>query len=192
MKLIDLLVQELPKRGGWPKGAEFAHCLGFQIGFYMGNRATIMPQWTTGLLPSPDQDRVTRAQYEDALAASSPRPGSLLQYGASGDEWDGVGMPPVGCEFEMAYYLSNDWKKCVLIAHGEEQIIFKYDGEREFSGHRSNYQFRPLTIRSETDKKRDAAVSELVKIIGGPGGPYAEVKAAQIYDAIKSGDIVIE
>lgn len=74
-------------------------------------------------------------------------------------------MPPVGCEFEMAYYLSNDWKKCVLIAHGEEQIIFKYDGEREFSGHRSNYQFRPLTIRSETDKKRDEAGEAIYRAI---------------------------
>ena len=25
MKLIDLLVQELPKRGGWPEGAEYCH-----------------------------------------------------------------------------------------------------------------------------------------------------------------------
>ena len=29
MKLIDLLVQELPKRGGWPDGAEYARVSGF-------------------------------------------------------------------------------------------------------------------------------------------------------------------
>lgn len=31
MKLIDLLVKELPKRGGWPDGAEYARVSGFGV-----------------------------------------------------------------------------------------------------------------------------------------------------------------
>lgn len=47
-------------------------------------------------------------------------------------------------------------------------------------------------LKYTKDDKRNIAITKLAKIIRGPGGPYAEVKAAQIYDAIKSGDIVIE
>lgn len=69
MKLIDLLVQELPKRGGWPKGAEYAFFNNVQIGFYMGNRAAFFPEWTAGISVSPCKSAVTKEQYESALAA---------------------------------------------------------------------------------------------------------------------------
>lgn len=52
-------------------------------------------------------------------------------------------------------------------------------------------QYEAALARKNEDK-RENAITKLAKLIGGPGGPYAEVKAAQIYDAIKSGEIVIE
>ncbi len=82
MKLIDLLVQELPKRGGWPEGAlnatqdkdgevcfsagavpEFG-CAAWEGGDWCGNEFhTIMASdYATAI--------ITRAQYEAALAAS--------------------------------------------------------------------------------------------------------------------------
>lgn len=68
MKLIDLLVKELPKRGGWPKGVDAVeqdcegelfekdsdYCSGFKI--------EKCDDWIT--------DVVTKQQYESALAAS--------------------------------------------------------------------------------------------------------------------------
>lgn len=113
-------------------------------------------------------------------------------------EWDGEGLPPAGCVCEVR--VCNGFEKCeIVFSHPKSGVAFVYLDEENHGGKRpvdcvspipAPSYFRP--IRSEVDRKRDAAVSELVKIIGGPGGPYAEVKAAQIYDAIKSGDIVIE
>ena len=106
MKLKELLVQELPKRGGWPKDAEFAHFNGVQIGFYMVNRATFYPPWTIGLSVSTCEDKVTRTQYEAALAVSQKV------------EWDGEELPPVGCEcLTHAKPQGNEWCECKILAH---------------------------------------------------------------------------
>ena len=107
-------------------------------------------------------------------------------------EWDGVGMPPIGIEFEMSYRNNNDWKKCVLIAHGEEQIIYKYDGKLEFSGHRSNYQFRPIPIRSEADKKRKETINLMdkrFKEVLAAGSTEAMAIFATVYDTVAAGEI---
>lgn len=75
MKLIDLLVQELPKRGGWPEGVnEIGQDYDGELMFYgRGNARTRI------YLPlSSDHrdiccrngDKVTKDRYESALAAS--------------------------------------------------------------------------------------------------------------------------
>lgn len=103
MKLIDLLVQELPKRGGWPKDAEYCHltqydrhCLTIvfshrQVG--TGNNSTTSSEEMVfsgiGYLGNTLYDcTVTSGQYESALAASQK------------PAWNGEGLPPVGCECE--------------------------------------------------------------------------------------------
>lgn len=179
MKLIDILVDELPKRGGWPgaipvlvqNSSGYVYQAGGGEYIY---RLELADDWMDA--------EVTCEKYFDALRALKP-------------VWDGNGLPPVGCRIEAN--TGGEWVE-VTVAYTSrpdasneasvwnEALVFDYKTTRPFWAD----EFRP--IRSEADKKRDAAVSELAKIIGGPGGPYAEVKAAQIYDAIKSGDIVIE
>lgn len=99
-------------------------------------------------------------------------------------EWNGDWLPPVGLECEMSY-AGDEWHKCVIIAKGEEQIIYQTQGSREFSGHRNNYRFRP--IRSEADKKRDAAISAIdaACLLVRDASKTAEA----IYVAIAAGDI---
>lgn len=82
MKLIDLLVKELPKRGGWPEGAlnatqdkdgevcfssgavpEFGYAA-WECGDWCGNK------FHTIRATDYDTAIITRAQYEAALAAS--------------------------------------------------------------------------------------------------------------------------
>lgn len=99
-------------------------------------------------------------------------------------EWNGEGLPPVGVKCEMSYS-DNEWYRCVIIAKGEEQIIYKREGCEEFSGHRNNYKFRP--IRSEADKKRDAAISAIDTVCLLVRD--ASKTASAIYDAIAAGDI---
>lgn len=88
MKLIDLLVQELPKRGGWPDGAEIAvqdadsqicfsshgdvYANKCQTDWYGGDWGD--GDWSNPFIDTIADDRneciVTRNQYESALAAS--------------------------------------------------------------------------------------------------------------------------
>lgn len=87
MKLIDLLVQELPKRGGWPDGAECAVqdadyqlCFSSHSEVSINNKKTdwLDGQWSGGwsnpylddVADDRDSSIVTRDQYESALAAS--------------------------------------------------------------------------------------------------------------------------
>lgn len=113
IELIDILLRELPKRGGWPSEFQKAVNDCAYIRFESNQCVPIRPLWSAGIVDPSRIEEVSREQYEAAL----------------------------------------------------------------------------VEIRED---KRDTALGKLAKIIGGPGGPYAEVKAAQIYDAIKSGDIVIE
>lgn len=186
MKLIDILVQELHKLGGWPDGVNDIEMLDDGSIFFdgdLGPEDFKLPQCSDGwnrFKSSRDYtNSVTREQYEAALAASK-------------QEWDGEGLPPVGVECEMSY-AGDEWHKCVIIAKGEEQIIYQTHGCREFSGHRNNYRFRP--IRSEADKKRDEAIDTMEATFreaaaNGANGQRAVFTA--IYDAIKSGKIVID
>lgn len=98
-------------------------------------------------------------------------------------EWDGEGLPPVGVECEMSY-AGDEWHKCVIIAKGEEQIIYQVHGGREFSGHRNNYKFRP--IRPKADKKRD----ETIKALKFSFGAFdVNGLADMVYHAIAAGKI---
>lgn len=109
MKLIDILVQELPKRGGWPEGAnesvqdkdgtvkffdsqDLYYChreeswSGTARGNYYCTRTSKI------IKNNPDEYHettiVTREQYEAALAASKV------------PVWNGEGLPPVGVSCE--------------------------------------------------------------------------------------------
>lgn len=88
MKLIDLLVKELPRRGGWPDGAEIVvqdadsqicfsshsdvYTYECQTDWYGGDWAD--GDWSNPFIDTIADDRhnsiVTRNQYESALAAS--------------------------------------------------------------------------------------------------------------------------
>lgn len=77
MKLIDLLVKELPKRGGWPDGAEIAWQSAVDGEIYFDSKAKSRVVHHNGIifLPvvhrnAPGYEKVTRAQYEAALAKS--------------------------------------------------------------------------------------------------------------------------
>ena len=81
MKLIDILVEELPKRGGWPKGAKHAWCdpdgeIRFRNG---GCEPDFYPEPDVDIecrAPNPYYEYesryiITREQYEAALAAKN-------------------------------------------------------------------------------------------------------------------------
>lgn len=194
MKLIDLLVRELPKRGGWPVNAECAVqdadsqlCFSSHVDVVINSGKTdwLGGQWSGGwsnpYLDELSDDHstaiVTRDQYESALAASQKV------------EWSGAGLPPVGCECEYQYKVhGSEWCRfeCVAV---DGKAVFGWSNNTPVALQSNTHNFRPL--RSEEDKKRDAAVEAIDYWMPEfiPDTPNEYYHAKKIYDAIAAGKI---
>lgn len=194
MKLIDLLVQELPKRGGWPDGAEYCHltqydrhCLTIvfshsQVGTGGNNPITSREEMVfsgIGYLGNTLYDcTVTYGQYESALAESQK------------PAWNGEGLPPIGCRVEYTCKQEDighpaiekgKWYCGTIIAYHAECVWTSDNGIR----HLKNTIFRPLT--SKSDNRKYAAIESLFEILDA--GVSASQDAIDIYDAISAGKI---
>ena len=191
MKLIDLLVQELPKRGGWPDGAVECcrHYGANSIDFYdeTGNwdddcylkygkdfAKGCIYEKTSG---SHRLQSISRSEYESALAASQK------------PAWSDEGLPTVGCECE---FISNDtsWGVVRVIGMDDGKVVIKPSGEIYYGITPSNRQvFRPL--RTESERKRDETISEIGKASQLISNNKEQIKhiAKHIYDAIAAGKI---
>ncbi|EPE3984801.1 hypothetical protein ACSIFQ_004712 [Enterobacter hormaechei] len=176
MKLIDVLVDELPKRGGWP-GA--IHALAQNSSGYVYQPGGFEYIYRLELADDWMNTEVTCEKYFDALIALKP-------------VWDGEGLPPVGCECEYKDTGTGEWMP-VEIKYLSSQIIV-FSGRIRFRESAveiskdvviDNPQFRP--IRSEADKKRDAAISAIDAACLLVRDASKTAKA--IYDAIAAGDI---
>ena len=149
MKLIDILVQELPKRGGWPDGIEE-----IWQDYDKLIRAGAFG-WFHDVL-SEDHRRqhydahvkVNRKQYEAALAASKV------------PVWDGEGAPPVGCRCERNYYdrSGDDWREVTILFWGRRVAVVEANG-KEAVANSSSGNFRP--IRPEAERKREETVNAI-------------------------------
>lgn len=189
MKLIDLLVKELPKRGGWPQnvthiGQDYDRELMFygrgnvRTGIIL-NELAIDHRKLGGV-----GAKITREQYESALAASQK------------PSWNGEGLPPVGCECE---YLDNNGKWYpVTVKYASDQLVvisgvIKILGEEQETEIAKDIitdkpQFRPL--RTEEDKKRDAVLDAIYGALTKAERAHNRADEAEaVYDAIAAGKI---
>lgn len=175
MKLIDILVRELPERGGWPDGSNA--CRQFPDGEICFNHVSREPDFYAELSDDVDlvwratkSPHVTKEQYEAALAASK-------------QEWNGEGLPPVGCECEFNAH-DRGWGKCVVLYASEFTVLLRTDRESdpEEAFVPEDIEFRP--IRSESDKKREVAIEEINSLVGDiEKYPTWRDAIAAIYDA---------
>lgn len=200
MKLIDLLVQELPKRGGWPANTSYIAQdeESATWGFRYKPEKDSDDEWMDcsdsgyeiriGYIGDADDCNtsvVTREQYESALAASQKK------------AWNGEGLPPVGCECE---YLDNNGKWYpVTVKYASDQLVvisgvIKILGEEQETEIAKDIitdkpQFRPL--RTEAERKRDAAVEQMMKFatIHTTKGLGLDLALSSCYDAIAAGKI---
>ena len=190
MKLIDLLVQELPKRGGWPKDAEYCHltqydrhCLTIVFSHWQtctGNNLTTSKEEMifSGIGYLGDTLYgciVTAKEYKSALA--------LLQKPA----WNGEGLPPVGCECEVSVDGGRSW--CTYRAINEKngfRLIEIGNLTEEFQN--NNWIFRPL--RTEAERKHEAVLESICAVLEMVAQDYKrEDEAKIIYEAIAAGKI---
>ncbi|ELY3453203.1 hypothetical protein SMX02_004004 [Cronobacter sakazakii] len=178
MKLIDLLVQELPKRGGWPEGYNVISTNGYGQAWCYSINASGKTSGKELYIRSSEEGHVTREQYEAALQHPV---------------WDGEGLPPVGCECE--FFDCEKWFK-VTMMYGGSQLVVLYDHdnqiERSFSTSRIDGKFRPIC--SEADKKRDEVGLALYHAInwndeGELASPKRMEDYKKAYDAIAAGKI---
>jgi hypothetical protein len=76
-------------------------------------------------------------------------------------EWDGTGLPPVGCECEVKGAVEN-WCKCEIVAHHKGRAVFFCD----HWAHESDYDalpashFRPIRSQAERERKELATFLE--------------------------------
>nr|DAE41571.1 MAG TPA: hypothetical protein [Caudoviricetes sp.] len=157
MKLIDILRQELPKRGGWPEGANRISSHADGKVFFDGKFAPLgfsLPRaddgWHASKHPYNYTNAVTREEYE-----------------ASG--WDGKGLPPVGTKCECQF--RDDWTACKILFAGAQIFVAEIDGD-EYPFMPDHTAFRP--IRTEAER----AIDEMVRLSGVSTGA-----AKILYDA---------
>lgn len=195
MKLIDLLVQELPKRGGWPQNAlsitqdndgslcvwdtNDPHYDGLSWKHHTGNSPMYFwrGEWVMPLSSDHKESIVTYWQYKAALAASQK------------PAWNGGGLPPSGVECEARLRCNDaEWFffRCVGVDCG---VAFGWAGKEAVTLGMGSYEFRPL--RTEAERKRDAAAEAIDWYMPEfiPDTPNDFYHAKKIYDAIAAGKI---
>lgn len=163
MKLIDILVKELPKHGGWPEGVDAVEQDGEGRLFEMDSdycsdfKLKKFDDWIA--------DVVTKQQYESAISASQKQ------------IWNGEGLPPVGAKCSIIID-DMDFGECEILFVGELLLVWRQDSTyQEGGGYHRYMKFRPIS--TEADKKRDAAIKQIIEDIGLAHDDVAEA----IYDA---------
>lgn len=175
MKLIDILVQELPKRGGWP--ASLYNYSLLQVsggGVYQSGGGVEL--FVAELADDWNQTEITREQYEAALAASKT-------------EWDGEGLPPVGCECEYQW-AGDEWKRGKICYTSKQTVLILevFEGEESESAFGlDDVKFRP--IRSEAGKDRDESLCAMRNCVSNFNNTSVIHAIGQVYDAIAAGKI---
>ena len=187
MKLIDLLVQELPKRGGWPDGAVYARVTGFGgekiLVDFLFPAAYNKLSYSIGIIACHLIDvgadvnyRMIRRDLHETALAESQNP-----------TWNGEGLPPVGCECEESVDGGRSW--CTYRAINEKngvRLIEIGNLTEEFQN--NNWIFRPL--RSESEMKHEAALESICAVLEMVAQDYKrEDEAKLIYEAIAAGKI---
>lgn len=153
MTLLELLRQELPKRGGWPEGAakaaSYSHIPGVHFWDDNGFRVDYSGLTTRAL----GEEKITREQYEAT-------------------DWDGTGLPPVGCECEYQYKVhGSEWRsfECTAV---DGKAVFGWSNNTPIALQSNTHNFRPL--RTEAER----TIDEMVRLSG------VSIGAAKIlYDA---------
>lgn len=107
--------------------------------------------------------------------------------------WDGAGLPPVGCECEVLYDTGRDeWFLAKIIGHDNGSVVGRWlngDGLYSlFDYSHASCSFRQ--IRTEADKKRDAAIKALDNWLPEYTTDIPSLDGAiAMYDAIAAGKI---
>lgn len=201
MKLIDLLVQELPKRGGWPDGAEYTRVSGFGgekilVEFLFPERYNKL-SYSIGIIAchlidaDVDFQMIRRDSYESALAASQK------------PAWNGEGLPPVGEKVEFFINPKIGYRNAWIPDAGTEMEVVAHktttDGNNvavcywDESGAGRSCCLVPESLkpaRTESERKHEAVLESICAVLEMVAQDYKrDDEAKLIYEAIAAGKI---
>ena len=102
-------------------------------------------------------------------------------------EWNGEGLPPVGCECEAKIPVKNVWGwRRVKVVHtgnpASEKEALVFDVESTYPAWVD--EFRP--IRTEAERKREEVLADLAESLGHAHGLF---DLLAIYNSIQSGKV---
>lgn len=197
MKLIDLLVQELPKRGGWPSSAIHSWC------DRDGEVRFRDDDWQSDFYPSVGvdfSDRIPEMKYEDSMEYIVTRKQYEAALAASKSQWDGKFPIPPGTDVEV-HFDGDDSRVWTLFRveymAGEVVVLHDYRIDCVDAYKQRTLSFRP--IRSEADKKRAKGVIALSRVdtLAAPfeyGDKHSDGSLVapfwyELYDAIAAGNV---
>lgn len=102
-------------------------------------------------------------------------------------EWDGVGLPPVGCEFEYQDH-NGKFIRATMDYCGKNFAIVHYSDSGDSWLRLTGAKFRPL--RTEADKKREAICTAIYGALTKAEREHNRSDEADaVYDAIAAGKI---
>lgn len=183
MKLIDLLKQELPKRGGWKNKA---------MCYVQDGDGTVKPSED----PVPKLGNfvwvrnkgsiINRQEFMCDILADDWNTAIVTREQYEATQWNGEGLPPVGTLIEVNSQ-RHGWIEATVTAVTDNWIVAKYSDGAEFAGcHRMlkgglfidcRETFRPL--RTERDK----AVKEMLKVFSSNAATGTTAAMGALYDA---------
>lgn len=103
-------------------------------------------------------------------------------------EWDGQGLPPVGCECEISRVV--DWTPVTIKYISDHYVVFTTFGGNEGCYQTCSRQFRP--IRTEAERKREKIAESLVRFLDMETdieNPFRKRDVQTFIDYIKAGEI---
>lgn len=195
MKLLELLVKELPKRGGWPEGADYVvqDCDGScDIKFGSGYGYPILDDrgvWVNDIRRDwgIDTDESYIRDFEILASDASTSIITREQYEAAlQPAWNGEGLPPVGSKVES--FINGEWKLVKVVYTGEpggeyEALVFDVKTTKPAWSD----LFRPT--RTEADRKREEAINA-ISLAYDTQDRFGNYRAATgVYEDIAAGKI---
>lgn len=157
MKLVEILAREL---GEWPEGVdEIFQDYDRELRYIGWNASTL-----TGKRPDDLADDHRRLG-EDHPAGVTREMWEAERAKLGGKtEWNGEGLPPVGCPFELR--MTNDvWIAAMPTAYGKKHMLFEDESGEERIEYISKIQARPIrTPEQIAAEKREKAIIEMKEV----------------------------
>lgn len=104
-------------------------------------------------------------------------------------DWNGEGLPPVGCECEVNDERTDSWSLVDSVlahacVHGRDVAVFQI---ADYIGYSPTDRFRP--IRTEAERRRESSVDAICDILRVDRDCGERIYLVKIYEAFAAGKI---